>query len=149
MSVYRTLDQLLPKVAGRAALALDELHYKGFTVFISETYRTQATQDAYYAQGRKTVDEVNVLRKLAGLQPTTETGVITHAQVSKHTSRKALDIYPVDIKSNPLWNATRDQFLPIANAFKAQGFDWGGDWTKPDANGKVFVDLPHFEFNDV
>lgn len=152
MPTKNDLGKLNPIPQAKARLAIDRLDQLNIKYFISETYRSQAVQDAYYAQGRKPLEVTNALRVKAGLPvivESTNKEIITHAMVSKHTSGKALDVYPTDSKGNVLWNAPALSFKPIADVFKSFGFEWGGDWTKKDENGKVFKDWPHLEYNEV
>ena len=150
MPTNNNINELLPNIALKVNLALHDLDSHGVWYFISETYRSQEVQDAYYAQGRKSLDVVNVLRLKAGLRVigvVENSKIITNTKISKHTSRKAIDIYPCKVAGQPLWSAKKEDFQPIANAFKRQGFDWGGDWNKPDSSGNVFTDFPNMEYN--
>jgi len=143
MPTTNDVKKLKPNTMLKAQLAIDKLNRDGVRFAISETYREQAVQDAYYAQGRQSLDVINTLRKKAGLKDISAKegmNIITHAKISKHTAGNALDVYPTNETGSIIWNATRDKFIPIAEVFKSFGFEWGGDWSE-------FIDLPHFEYN--
>ncbi len=123
--------------AYRARAALDAV---GFKYFISETMRDECVQQAYYAQGRQPLVIVNDMRKDAGLWPISEAEnkkKITWTTQSKHMTGDAIDIIPMD-GNRPLWVYNKDAWAPLVAAFKAQGFEWGGDWKE--------LDYPHFQF---
>jgi lysozyme family protein len=107
--VQKKLSQLKPKVAAAAAKSYLECKQKGINIKILETYRTQERQNKLYAQGR-----------------TTPGPIVTKTLHSKHTERVALD-----------FDAGSRQ-REAAQIFKANGFEWGGDW-------KGFVDQPHVQ----
>ena len=67
MGVIRDIDRLKPELAKRTRDFLAELKKRGIAVIVLETDRTVDTQLAYYAQGRKPLEDVNALRKKAGL----------------------------------------------------------------------------------
>ena len=112
-----------------------------------ETDRTQAIQNAYYAQGRQDVDTVNRLRKEAGLYliKDRENLRITNTTKSNHTGGNAIDICP-EIPGKPgfpNWNATQDEWDHLGHLAETCGLDWcaggyGQTW------GKGW-DNPHFE----
>jgi hypothetical protein len=152
MPLVRDIEKLNPIVKEKFKLALAELDKEKIFYYINETYRSQLVQDAYYAQGRQPLDVVNTFRAKAGLVKIgldESKNIITNAKVSKHTSGKAVDIYLKNGSGGIVWSANRFQLEPMATIIKSFGFEWGGDWTKPDINGKVFTDLPHYEYNGV
>jgi hypothetical protein len=111
---------------------------------IFEGLRTYAKQEAYYAQGRETLLQVNEKRKAAGLYLLTyekQNYKITWTLKSKHLDGLAMDILPVDGKGNPTWDLAhyRKQFEIIRNAGRDAGLECGADW--PDAQ----KDWPHYQ----
>ena len=145
------LDGLTPatQAKARAALALLDLHMVPHRVTCS--LRTQAEQEALYAQGREGLLAVNARRDAAGLprigdrdnrSPVTKCDGVRISEGGKgrspHQLGTALDVVPEE-GGEPVWPGASDQrWKAIASAFKAQGFEWGGDW--PD-----FLDLPHYQ----
>jgi peptidoglycan L-alanyl-D-glutamate endopeptidase CwlK len=93
----------------------------GTTLYITESYRSEEQQDAYYAQGR-----------------TTPGPIVTNCQGANcpHVQRRALDVYPVR-NGRPLLNATRSEMQVVGQIGEAAGFEWGGRWRRPDQ--------PHWE----
>jgi hypothetical protein len=85
---------------------------------IGQGYRTNAEQDALYAQGR-----------------TTPGPIVTWARggESIHNVGHAIDIFRID--GGNLYNVSP----ATVNSFKQQGFTWGGDWKAPK------TDKPHFQ----
>jgi hypothetical protein len=120
---------------------------KKLSVLIIETNRTQLVQDAYYAQGRLSLDEVNRARQTAGLYllKERENTIITNAQVSNHTGGKAIDICP-EIPGKPgypWWTAPAEVWEEIGNLAETCGLDWcAGGYGQTWGDG---WDNPHFE----
>jgi peptidoglycan L-alanyl-D-glutamate endopeptidase CwlK len=147
MGINRSIDALRPALAGAVRRFLELCGNSGVKVLVIETDRTQAVQDAYYAQGRQPVDEVNRLRAVAGLYPIKERENmrITNAKVSNHTGGNAVDLCP-EIPGKPgypHWNAPIGDWQTIGELAERCGLDWcaggyGQTW------GKGW-DNPHFE----
>lgn len=164
----KKLEDLKPAVMVAALKALHELKAVGVQAVVTYTFRTYDEQAALYAQGRKPLAEVNALRAKAGLYLIKEylgkdkkihsdnDYTVTNCdgiQVSKggtgrsaHQLGTALDVVP-DLdpseKEVPGWPAPTDpRWGKIAEAFKRNGFDWGGDW-------KDFPDYPHYQYREV
>ncbi|WP_309501257.1 M15 family metallopeptidase [Lysinibacillus sphaericus] len=87
------------------------------TIFITETYRSQARQKYLYAQGR-----------------TRPGKVVTWTLNSNHKSRLAWDIAVGPPQS--LYDVTT--LSRVGAIAKKLGIEWGGTWTKA-------IDRPHFE----
>lgn len=162
------LDDLVPSACGAAFHALNELKRDGVQVVVTSTLRTKDEQAALFAQGRKSLEEVNALRKKAGMYEIKEylgkdkkihsdnEYTVTNCNGVKkseggtgrspHQSGLALDVVP-DLdetdKQVPGWPAPSDQrWNKIADVFKRHGFEWGGDWTD-------LPDYPHYQFKGV
>jgi len=110
---------------------------------VFEGRRKLATQEAYFAQGRKPLHEVNALRNIAGLytlRSEKDNYVITWTLKSKHIDGLAMDVIPVDGAGNPTWDMAHfwEKFVKIRDCGSAAGLICGADW-KPNA------DWPHYE----
>jgi len=147
MGVNRNISALKPKLAEAVRLFLSRCEEKGYKVLIIETDRSQVVQNAYYAQGRESLDEVNRLREIAGLAPIKdrENNKITNAKISNHTGGGAVDICP-EIEGKPgypFWNAPQDLWEKIGHLAEECGLDWcAGGYGQTWAKG---WDNPHFE----
>ena len=119
---------------------LNELILEGIQYYINETYRNNEVQNAYYAQGRQSLSEVNSLRRKAGLWLISESEnkhTITNAVLSKHQLGLAIDICP-SINGRPYWNASDDKWKKIADISVACGLRAGYYF-------RGFKDSPHHE----
>ena len=114
-------------------------------VLFTETRRTWAVQEAYYARGRKPLAEVNALYVAQGLRPLTEQengAKITRARAgySWHNYGLAVDFVPL-IAGKPDWsydpNDRADLWDEIAALARARGMVWG----------RSFGDVPHVEWH--
>ena len=147
MGINRSINALRPPLAQAVRHFLDRCEEEAFPVVIIETDRSQAVQDAYYAQGRQGLEVVNGLRKAAGLYPLKEreNTVVTNARVSNHTGGNAVDICPelAGKPGYPWWNAPETVWQWMGVLAEECGLDWcaggyGQTW------GKGW-DNPHFE----
>ena len=121
----------------------DELGDDQYIVF--EGRRTPLVQEAYYAQGRKSLEEVNALRKKAGLyllRNEKDNYLITWTLQSKHIDGLAMDVLPVNGAGNPTWDLGhyRKFFEIIRDCGREAGLICGADWLSPK------TDWPHYEF---
>jgi hypothetical protein len=147
MGINRSIEALQKPVAEALQKALARYEEEKFPVLIIETDRSQAVQNAYWAQGRKKLDVVNSLRKIAGLYPIKdrENVIVTNARVSNHTGGGAVDLCP-EIPGKPgypWWNAPQEVWERMGKTAEECGLDWcaggyGQTW------GKGW-DNPHFE----
>jgi peptidoglycan L-alanyl-D-glutamate endopeptidase CwlK len=126
-----------------------KLDQRGLRYSVVETLRTQATQEAYYAQGRRSLADINELRKKAGLYLLGESEgkrIITKTMNSVHLTGRAADIVPV-VNGKIPWNITADN-AELWRAFgalgKESGLEWGGFWTPLDKFG-IGWDAPHYQ----
>lgn len=151
MALHRELDELIPEVRVKVYSAIEELNKKGISFLVLETYREQAVQDAYYAQGREPLEVVNDLRLKAALRPLTEKEnqhIITKTRKSFHTTRRAIDIVPVLSSGNIPWHikdaSIAALWMSLSEVMKANGFEWGGDWDPKDTWG-IGWDYSHYQ----
>lgn len=137
------IEDLQPamQVKVRTMLSLIRIPY-----VVTSTLRTEDEQVAYYAQGRAPLEIVNLLRKKAGMSPTTEgenAKTITKCDgvntLSNHQGGWAVDVVPAGINGTPIWPHPADpRWEQIGRAGEAAGLDWGKHWPN-------FPDLPHYE----
>jgi len=125
--------------ARRLDAMLDDSQY-----IVYEGRRSVRVQEAYYAQGRKPLEEVNYLRNIAGLyllRSERDNYVITWTLKSKHIDGLAMDVLPVDGAGNPTWDLTHylRKFEEIRDCGRAAGLECGADWPAPQ------TDWPHYE----
>jgi len=109
---------------------------------VFEGRRRTEVQQAYYAQGRESLEEVNKKRAFAGLyllQSERDNYPITWTLASKHLDGLAMDVTPVDGRGNPTWELAhyRKFFETIRDCGKQAGLVCGADWSTPD--------WPHYE----
>jgi len=149
----KALADLLPNVQDKATAALADLKARGIPYAVTYTIRTYAEQAALYAQGRQDLLTVNSLRDAAGLPRIGQTEnayVVTQCDGkrkaeggkgrSPHQLGTALDVVPLG-DTGPIWPPASDpRWAQIAQSFKTNGFEWGGDWAD-------FPDLPHYQIS--
>jgi peptidoglycan L-alanyl-D-glutamate endopeptidase CwlK len=147
MGINRSIGALAPLLAEAVRRFLERCREENFPVVIIETERSQAVQNAYYAQGRERLEVVNSMRKIAGLPPLKdrENTIITNARVSNHTGGNAVDLCPeiAGKPGYPWWNAPEAVWQRMGALAEGCGLDWcaggyGQTW------GKGW-DNPHFE----
>ena len=112
--------------------------------FVFEGLRSVLVQEAYYAQGRKPLEEVNRLRNAAGLfllRSERDNYEITWTLKSRHIDGFAMDVLPVNGAGNPTWDLAhfREVFEAIRDCGFAAGLECGADWPAPK------TDWPHYE----
>lgn len=102
------IAQMVPELKAKYSLWADELKKRGIGHRIIQVKRTIEIQKAYYAQGRQSLAEVNLLRKKAGLYVLTsdkENIVCTWTMASKHLESKAFD-FVITTSGRDDWNCT-------------------------------------------
>lgn len=128
----------------KSAKEYAELYPDAPQPFLTETHRKREEQTALYAQGRKTVAEVNALRQKAGM------GVITKAQntrVTNATADQSLHCYLPALAYDIAFKTKQGKIdwdlkhfkNYAAIATKDPSVEWGGAW-------RSFKDNPHFQF---
>jgi peptidoglycan L-alanyl-D-glutamate endopeptidase CwlK len=145
------LTDLQEDVRFKASKAIAILLKANIPYVVTYTLRTKQEQYALWCQGRKTLSEVNIERKKAGLyllidrenkQTVTNCNGTTKADggtgISAHQTGRALDVVPLE-NGRAIWPALTDlRWELIAKAFREQGFECGKDW-------KDFPDYPHYQ----
>lgn len=143
----RDLKRLTPKAQELHARFAFEMARAGLLYVVTSTLRTIQEQEALYAQGRVSHEEVNRLRKLAGLSPIGQkeaSKIVTWTLKSRHLSGRAFDIALIGIDGKPHWNDKISvnvnqvpDYLEAGIIGESVGLIWGGRWATPD--------YPHFE----
>jgi len=137
----RKISDLHEDIKDKATAFLDACRHAGVELIVTCTMRSNAEQEALYAQGRKPLDEVNRLRKLAGLSALTgKPRIVTNAKPgqSKHNSGRAFDVVLLDDAGKPVWDDRDERWQLIGEIGKQCGLVWAGTW-------KTFKEYPHFE----
>lgn len=136
--ITRSFSCLREPFKSLAEKLLLECKRAGIDIAITETCRSTLVQQAYYAQGRKSIDEVNLLRKKAGLVPIqkSQNTVITWTLDSPHLYGFALDFVPL-VDGKPAWNR-KDLFTKVGELAEKIGLEWGGRWKDKE-------DMPHIQ----
>lgn len=122
---YRTeeaIETLHPKIKGKVRAFIKECEKLGINLRITSDggYRSIDEQNALYEQGRSTGGSI-----------------VTNARGGKSYHNYGLAIDVVEIKDGQaIWNNPRQ--AEIVAVAKKLGFEWGGDWSKPDK--------PHFQY---
>lgn len=141
-----TLETLHPVFRLAVETILRDMRAKGWDPAIGSGMRTNEQQDALYAQGRKSLKEVNTLRKATGLPRLKEADnkkPVTWARggESNHNRRHsllphgpdAIDVavgYAVDIVDRRFgWHPRDPKFWDdLGRLARKHGCVWGGDW---------------------
>jgi peptidoglycan L-alanyl-D-glutamate endopeptidase CwlK len=148
--VIGDLKRLHPVFRHAVDQILNDMRSKGWDPVIGSGMRTNAQQDALYAQGRQSLEQVNALR-LRGKLPHRSVAENMHPVTdakggqSNHNltdsliahGRSSMDVangYAVDIIDRRFgWNIPHPQFWTVlGDCAKKYGCGWGGDWRKPD-----------------
>jgi peptidoglycan L-alanyl-D-glutamate endopeptidase CwlK len=127
------INKLLPEARPCFESFLAALDRVGLRYLVLEVYRTDTVQNAYYAQGREPVQEVNRLRKLAGLYALSadQAGrIITKSHHSANKERIAADIVPVLGNGKIPWDYGKHKELweTFGRLGIEAGLEWGGTW---------------------
>jgi peptidoglycan L-alanyl-D-glutamate endopeptidase CwlK len=144
------LQLLEPKVRPFFESFIGRLEKQGLRYSVLETLRTLEVQEAYYAQGRRPLSEINELRKKAGLYLLGEEEgkkIITRTMESVHLTGRAADIVPI-IDGKIPWVITGDNaelWLAFGRLGQEDGLEWGGTW-KPLKQFGIGWDAPHYQY---
>lgn len=153
-----SLDDLIPELKEKAIKHQELCRASGIEIIFTCTARNVKEQIALYAQGRQGVDEVNELRRIAGLRPITEEAnqrPVTWTLNSKHLvdledvnlyndKARAYDIAIVrdgkvnwDLKADVNENEVAD-YEEVARIGESIGLKAGARFKTPD--------YPHFQW---
>ena len=127
-SVTRIMS-MHPKVRWEVLHLFKKCFDKGLRLRVVQGYRTFAEQDALYAQGRTKPGPI-VTKAKGGL--------------SNHNYGLSFDFCLLKTDGSITWSLSEDlnhdgnkDWMQVVEIFKANGFEWGGDWK--------FTDNPHIE----
>lgn len=148
-------DEKLQRAWTHLTMAWPLLHPNDPEPFLTQVHRPRVMQEAYYAQGRKPLHEVNDLRHRAGLAPIRPaenkrriTNSLPGSSRHERTPSEAFDIAFIKkgAKKELDWNPRL--FEQAARIIR--GFDntlvWGADWNKNwKTSDEKFIDAPHFQ----
>lgn len=109
----RDIGELKPELQAKYNTLKERANAEGINFKAICTYRSQAEQDALYAQGR-----------------TSPGRKVTWTKRSNHTSREAVDVVVLDASGKLDWSA--ESYLRIGAIAKDIGLVWGGDWKVRD-----------------
>jgi hypothetical protein len=148
----RKLEDLTDSFRKKVERFIKEHLDVGVKLVIIETYRSAEEQFALYAQGRKSLEDVNYLRKQAGLPSLSKydnNHTVTEADgihnKSKHQSRKACDIWYANKMGDPDWTVKDPVRIKSFGAIaKRLGMAWGGDFPPLDKD-EIGWDANHVE----
>jgi len=118
--IQRDITALAPLFAQRLCNGLNECWRAGYDPVVYEAKRSDELQRYYYAQGRT--------------RPGTIVTYAESAMYSWHFFGLAVDV----ISRAKEWGFSSEWIHGVSTILKAQGLDWGGDWTRKD--------LPHFQW---
>lgn len=144
MPLHRDIESLDPRMKVKVQTLIEACKQANIPIFIFETLREQDVQNAYYAQGRMSLTDINDLRKKAGLYELTlreSVNTITDSvnmvyMGVGHGNGTAVDIVPT--KDGALWwNAPAEVWESIGKIGESIGLVWGGRWKSWDG--------PHFQ----
>lgn len=135
MALITDINKLSPPFREKVVVFLSKLDDKKIQYRIHETLRTLDVQMAYYAQGRKPLISVNILRNKVGLYLLSEEEnkkIITWTMNSKHLDGLAIDVVPTR-NGRLWWNAPDEKWKEIAEISKECGLNAGYYWKQHDS----------------
>ena len=150
------IQLLIPKARPYFEAFLTALDKEGLRYSIVETLRTLAVQEAYYAQGRQPLEEINELRKKAGLYllgADEAKRTVTDTMESVHLTGMAADIVPILAGRIP-WTITAENaelWRTFGRLGQEAGLEWGGTWwskKRPLDKFGIGWDAPHYQKTD-
>jgi hypothetical protein len=147
-----SLDELEPNFRKKVERFIKEHLDVGVKLVVLSTYRSDDEQISLFAQGRRSLDKVNSLRKKAKLDPISETenrNVITQVDgnntKSMHQLRKACDLWYALPNGSADWSVKDPVRIKSFGAIaKRLEMKWGGDFTPLNDDG-IGWDPDHLE----
>lgn len=126
----RRIEDLHPHLQPLARQFLADCAAAGLDILITCTHRSNAEQDALYAQGRTKPGKV-VTRAQAGQSRHNNT------LADGTPASLAFDIVPL-VNGKPVWAASHPHWKQAGAIGEALGLEWAGRW-------KTFREYPHFQ----
>lgn len=124
----RSLDDLDDDVKALALAFLAECQRRGLRVLIYCTLRSNAEQNALYAQGRS---------KKGAIVTNAKAGQSMHNPQPQTGKARAFDAIPLGDYNKPLWN-DEQAIAEMGAAGLAVGLEWAGQW-------RYFKERVHFQ----
>lgn len=139
-NTQKKLETVHPVLRQRIEILIENGQTKGFDIRVVSAHRNEYEQNALYAQGRKSLSEVNQLRSKASLgniSASENSYTVTNAKAlqSNHNFGLAVDCVNF-VNGKPDWNDL-NAFRFIASEGKRLGLESGADWK--------FTDRPHLQ----
>jgi len=142
------LNLLRPKTKKLCELWIEACRKEGINLVVTQTLRSMDLQDAYYSQGRESLEVVNSKRAKVKLAKITakDNKIVTNAKAgtSPHNYGLAWDFVPIiNGKADYTNLALFKKMGEIAKKISFEGYtlQWGGDFKK-------IVDMPHIQLKD-
>jgi peptidoglycan L-alanyl-D-glutamate endopeptidase CwlK len=126
----RKIEDLHPDLQPLCRAFLAQAEKQDIDVLITCTYRSNAEQDALYAQGRTTPGRI-VTNAKAGQS------AHNHA-IDGKPAAKAFDVVPL-VDGKPQWEASHPAWQELGKIGMGLGLNWYG------APGSKFREFPHFQ----
>lgn len=128
------INLLVPAAREKCLEFMKRLVSSGIKAKVTNTLRTPEEHVAIYAQGRATLEAVNVLRARLGWAPITEKEnvEVSWSKNSPHLRGIAWDIVVLDAKGKADW--VSPDYARAGEIAQSMGLEWGGAWPhKKDA----------------
>jgi peptidoglycan L-alanyl-D-glutamate endopeptidase CwlK len=126
----RRIEDLHPDLQPLCRAFLEQARTEGVDVLITCTYRSNAEQDALYAQGRTTAGPI-VTRAKGGQSA-------HNFMMAGKPAAKAFDVVPL-VNGKPQWSARHPAWQTLGKIGTNLGLVWYG------SKGSRFVEYPHFQ----
>lgn len=126
----RSLEDLHPLLKPIAKKFIAQCRTQGIELLVICTYRTDAEQNALYAQGRTTPGKIVTNAPAGGKAP-------HNFSVNGIPASRAFDAVPVRL-GKLVWNTKDPVWNVLGKMAVGLGLDWGGNW-------KSLKDYDHFE----
>jgi len=153
LNKYRQIALLKPEARPVFESFISSLEKNGLRYVVLETIRTKEVQRAYYAQGRKSLKEINRLRKKADLpllDAEEAKQTVTKTKYSKHQDGVAADIVPVLESGEIPWSVTEENaqlWRSFGRLGIEAGLEWGGTWAPLNEFG-IGWDAAHYQLRE-
>jgi len=157
----RKIEDLTLSMQKKFALFKAKMDAAKISFIVTCTARSVKEQQALYSQGRQSLEEINVLRKMAGLAPITASEAknkVTWTLASRHIvdlddgnisndKSRAFDIV-ITKDGKATWDIKVDvnkdnqpDYMQAGKIGEDVGLKWGGRFKSPD--------YPHFEDSEI
>lgn len=128
----RSLDDLHPDLKPLCKWFLEQCEAQDIQPLITCTWRSNAEQEALYAQGRS--HKGKIVTNARGGQSR------HNFMIDGKPASKAFDVVPI-INGKPEWDASHPAWGHMGEIGESVGLSWAGRWVK-------FREYPHFEMKE-